>query len=417
MSFTAELSFFKNVLHQLHIPCRVFSNSETDLYDADLGLRRRLNFTEEVFSESLSKLESLVKPNLIYRILDEFFCNYFLLLLPEEQQNNYLLVGPYLTEEVDSDRLLDLMSQKKINRDWKAVFDSYFRRVTVLRNEDILLASLNALGESLWGVGCFHYESFLGVVPERWIPLTEPPVEERKDDTLSELQRIEHAYDAENRLIKEISLGHLHRVELMLSGFSESALEKRSADPTRNARNYTVILNTLMRKASELGGVHPLYIDRLSSEFAAKIEQMSTWKQFTDLWMEMARKYCFLVQQHADKNYSPIVQKVIVRIDFDLTADLSLNANAAALNINASYLSTVFKKETGQTLTEYVNKKRMQNAIYLLTTTNLSISQIGQRCGIHDDNYFTKIFKKHTGKTPKQFRQENLVFKRAERNV
>ena len=77
--------------------------------------------------------------------------------------------------------------------------------------------------------------------------------------------------------------------------------------------------------------------------------------------------------------------------------------------MNASYLSTLFKRETGMTLTDYVNRKRIEHAIYLLKTTTLPISVVGQRCGIQDDNYFTKIFKKYTTVTPKQFRIQNAI--------
>ena len=129
-------------------------------------------------------------------------------------------------------------------------------------------------------------------------------------------------------------------------------------------------------------------------------------------WQEMAHRYCLLVKKHSLKPYSPLIQKVISRVEFDLAGDLSLKANARELNVNASYLSTLFKKELGMTLTEYVNGKRVEYAIYLLNTTKLSISMVGQRCGIQDDNYFTKIFKKYVGKTPKQFRQENSLFPR-----
>ena len=104
------------------------------------------------------------------------------------------------------------------------------------------------------------------------------------------------------------------------------------------------------------------------------------------------------------KGYSLLIQKVLVRIDSDLTADLSLKTQAALLNVNASYLSTLFKKETGQTLTDYVNKKRVEHALFLLNSSSMQIQTIAQCCGIPDVNYFTKIFKKYVGKTPKEYR-------------
>ena len=125
---------------------------------------------------------------------------------------------------------------------------------------------------------------------------------------------------------------------------------------------------------------------------------------------EMFRSYCQLVKKHSMKNYSPLVQKVIALVDFDITADLSLSRQAEMLNVNASYLSTLFKKETGITLTEYVSKKRIEQAAFLLTSTNLQIQLIAQNCGIYDVNYFTKLFKKHTGKTPKEYRESSVNF-------
>jgi len=165
-----------------------------------------------------------------------------------------------------------------------------------------------------------------------------------------------------------------------------------------------------MRKAVEKGGVHPIHIDRLSSEFAKRIENAAKLDEFGDLWQDMGKKYCLLVKSHTTTNYSQLVQYIIARIDFDLTADLSLKANAAALNVNPSYLSSLFRKETGRTLTDYVNQKRVEHAVYLLASTDLPISAVGQRCGIQDDNYFTKIFKKYTSLTPKQYRQQNIGF-------
>lgn len=104
------------------------------------------------------------------------------------------------------------------------------------------------------------------------------------------------------------------------------------------------------------------------------------------------------------KGHSLLVRKILVRIDSDLTADLSLKAQADFLDVNPSYLSTLFKKETGTTLTEYVNRKRVEHGIFLLNTTQMQIQTVAQNCGISDVNYFTKTFKKIVGKTPKDYR-------------
>ena len=93
-------------------------------------------------------------------------------------------------------------------------------------------------------------------------------------------------------------------------------------------------------------------------------------------------------------------------IDADLTADLSAGAIASALDVSLGYLSTVFKKEVGETVSEFVRKKRMEYAAHLLTTTEQQVQSVAISVGIVDLNYFTRLFKAHTGKTPTEYRKE-----------
>ena len=222
------------------------------------------------------------------------------------------------------------------------------------------------------------------------------------------MEEMEKRYAFENELMRAVSMGQTHKAELVLANFSSFAFERRLADPVRNLKNYAIITNTLFRKAAEQGGVHPLYLNGISSEYAGKIEQITSAAAGYSLMSEMYRGYCRLVRRHATRDYSPPVRRAIACIDGDLNGDLSLKALAAMQRINPSYLSTLFKKETGRTVTDYVNQRRVRYAIQLLTSTKLQIQTIAQHCGIPDVNYFTKVFKKYVGKTPGQFRQDSL---------
>ena len=161
-----------------------------------------------------------------------------------------------------------------------------------------------------------------------------------------------------------------------------------------------------MRKAAERGGVHPLYIDRLSSDFAKRIEAMSSINAVPALMEDIFSSYCRYVRQHSTSRYSPPIQRAILHIGASLNGDLSLKTIADAININGSYLSDLFKKETGQTITDYIAQKRIKRATRLLTTTKLQVQTIAQHCGMSDVNYFSKLFKKYTQKTPNQYRKE-----------
>ena len=167
-------------------------------------------------------------------------------------------------------------------------------------------------------------------------------------------------------------------------------------------------MNTLLRKAAERGGVHPVYLNKTSSLFARKIEQLSTLENVKPLMADMFHTYCRLVNKHASKDYSPIVQKAVIAIDSDPSVELNLHILAQKLNVSNVYLSSVFKKETGKTITEYIRDKRLAYAMYLLECTNLQIQTIALHCGMVDIHYFSKQFKRHTGKTPSQYRNQFL---------
>ena len=164
-------------------------------------------------------------------------------------------------------------------------------------------------------------------------------------------------------------------------------------------------MNTLLRKAAENGGVHPIYIDSISSKFAMRIELLSDTKACTEMMREMFSSYCRLVYKHSTRRYSPIVQKTILTIDSDISAELSLKNLAMMQGISSGYLATIFKKETKKTVSEYINDKRIEHAMYLLSTTHLQIQTIALHCGVMDVQYFSKIFKKKTGKNPKEYRE------------
>ena len=120
---------------------------------------------------------------------------------------------------------------------------------------------------------------------------------------------------------------------------------------------------------------------------------------------DMFRSYCRLVRKHALKVYSPLVQKTVILIESDLSANLTLHSLAQSQDVSCGYLSTIFKKETGQTVSEYIREKRVRHAAHLLATTHLQVQTVAVHCGIMDVQYFSKIFKKQTGKTPKEYRE------------
>lgn len=105
-----------------------------------------------------------------------------------------------------------------------------------------------------------------------------------------------------------------------------------------------------------------------------------------------------------ERNYSRIVRHAMNYIDHNLSAPLSLDQIAGEIPTSSSYLSRTFKKETGQALTEYINMARIEKAKELLADNTLLNYEIAEQTGFHDPAYFSSIFKKYTGMSPKEYR-------------
>ena len=402
MHYEAELIFFQKLLKNFHLSVTMIPNTTPCLSEFDLGLRQ-LIYTEPIY---LEEHQLTFQQNTIYRISDAFLCNYIFFRLPDSPDSQSMLIGPYTHMFLTKQMIQDGMEKLSISPHLFPQLEKYYTDLPIIPDEGTLFSIINTFGEKIWGsLDNFSIEYIDYHPPVHSESVAAYPDYQESEEAFLSMRVLEERYAAENRLIQAVSQGLVHKAEMLVSSASIYALEQRLTDPVRNMKNYCIILNTLLRKAAEAGSVHPLHIDNLSSKYAKKIELLTSVEAGYNLQKEMIHKYCLLVKNHSLKGYSLLVRKVLTRIDSDLTSDLSLKAQAALLNVNASYLSTLFKKETGSTLTEYVNRRRIDHAILLLNSTNMQIQSIALYCGIPDVNYFTKTFKKYIGKTPKDYRE------------
>lgn len=100
------------------------------------------------------------------------------------------------------------------------------------------------------------------------------------------------------------------------------------------------------------------------------------------------------------------VNKVIMYINDELENDLTVESIANNFHISTSHLSRIFREHVGITLVEYLNVRRVEESQYYLRHTNKSITSISDQFHFCNQSYFTRIFKKYTGVTPKHFRDE-----------
>ena len=405
MFYQAELTFLKKILRKFRLPVEQIPLNAPLPHDLDLGLRAFLGWDTDYDRLFRAVLERTASPA-IYKVSDAFHCHYVFLPLPDTDPAAVLMIGPYLTFAPSNQQLMEDSERFGVPPARFRQLEQFYGSIPLLTDETLLFPVLNVFGETLWGSAeAFQILDINQELSGSAAPLSAGARSSTADEFMLNMKLMEVRYSYENELMRIVSHGMIHRADHMLAHFSQLNFEQRMGDPVRNLKNYCIICNTLLRKAAEQGGVHPIYLDSTSSSFARKIEAARNLKEGEQLMGEMIRSYCRLVRKHATSHYSGVVQKAITYIDADVSTDLSLHTLAAMQKISPAYLSSQFKKETGRTLTEHVNEKRISYSLYLLQSTRLQIQIIAQHCGIQDPNYFVKLFKKQMGLTPTEYRK------------
>ena len=402
--YQRELDFTLLLLEKLRMRVHlVHADSSLDVLDG--GLRAMLGM--QVADDSVYHVAShLPRERVVYKLFDSFRCRYIYFLLPEAEMPTAFVIGPYLTEDISSDTLLEMAVQLGLHLSSIPILSDYFAVLPIYHDQTPIIAAVSALCEVIWKGQTFdildiNYEEYAR------LPATisvSTPIEQ--ENILQRMQQMEERYAHESELMDIVAKGLTSRAESLLSSISKLNYQPRVPDPLRNMKNYCIISNTLLRKAAQQGGVHPLYLDEMSSRFARTIETSPSPEKCNLLVGEMLRAYCRLVRTHASKHYSAAVQKSLIYIDANLSGDLSLLTLSRLLQVTPSYLSTLFHRETGTTLADHITAQRMRMALHLFDNTHLQVQSIAQLSGYSDPNYFGKAFKRYYGLTPQQYRKK-----------
>lgn len=107
--------------------------------------------------------------------------------------------------------------------------------------------------------------------------------------------------------------------------------------------------------------------------------------------------------------HSNVIYRIMEYIKSHYSEKITLEQIAAHVYLSGPHISGMFRKETGQTISEYIQYVRIEKSKLLLQQPAISISDIAAMCGFEEQSYFSRVFKKQTGFSPKQFRQIALA--------
>ncbi|MDO4286063.1 MAG: helix-turn-helix domain-containing protein [Eubacteriales bacterium] len=431
-----EYKFLQKVLYTQGIALHVFEPPYRYLDLFDNGLRAKL-YSNFDYGEVLQWMQENLEEGIIYPVQDAFEACYVMIRVPyvanwQGQQEGvsgkqvnerkrarqgenkeaeeaapvretrqgadscYIMAGPYLDtgERPDAARIVE---QNGLDLYHLTALREYYNSLAIAKDvSSILYTFFKYYSPDV----TFRIEPLQVRLGERSQRL-ETRIEE--ENALA-MEIIEERYRHEEAMLAAVGRGDQTQSLLLLGEVGRYRVESRNSNTFRNNQNMTLTLNVLFRKAVQGASVHPAHIDEVSASFARRIEVSRSESDLSQITVDMVKRYCHLVRSYSLRGYSELTANVINYIEFHLREPLGLSELAEKFSVNASYLSGQFRRETGETLTGYLNGKRIQRSLLYLSTTGLPVQEIAARVGIYDESYFSRIFKKRQGMTPREYR-------------
>lgn len=164
-------------------------------------------------------------------------------------------------------------------------------------------------------------------------------------------------------------------------------------------------LVVIISRAAVDAGANIKDIFLINENFQMNIEEFKDLEDLSVWISNMLQRFISLTFEFDKVKHADIVYKVIKYIKDNYMRHISLEEIAQYTYISKTYLSSLFKKETGYSISEYINNIRVERSQHLLIDGEMSILEIAKACGFDDQSYYTKVFKKIADVTPKKFRE------------
>lgn len=202
-------------------------------------------------------------------------------------------------------------------------------------------------------------------------------------------------------LSEAVKAGNLARINLCLDLYETCVLDGKPMVDT-----VTLFYNRLLETLSDSLPGHSLPADIHGFKSCFQMCNLFYSVDFFFSNIRILLEGLFSRQNSADDRSGSLIKRIVEYVDGHYREHLSLELLAGRFNISLSYLSRQFKAETGISFSQYMTDKRIVYAAYLLEHTRLSMTEISEMAGWQDVFYFSKVFKKHRGISPLNYRKE-----------
>ena len=219
-------------------------------------------------------------------------------------------------------------------------------------------------------------------------------------------------YRAEEKLFSCIRLGEPEKIEEYLFEFANGKLMGcMSKDPLRQVQYTFIVGITLMTRSAIEGGMPEMEAYNLSDVYAQKADVCKKEEDVLRLFAVALFDFASRVQQvRKKKRYSYPVSLCIAYISDHLHYQITLRDLAKHCRLTPQYLSTLFHKETGRTISEFIKNEKLETAKQMLSYSEYTLLEIASYLAFSSHSSFTFHFRKLYGITPSEYRNRSGTY-------
>lgn len=220
-------------------------------------------------------------------------------------------------------------------------------------------------------------------------------------------------YEEEYTLYHAVASGDIEKVKKYAKEFKKTDAVSNvnngvlSENPLQNTKYHFVIFAALITRLCVENGMEREKAYTLSDLYINKMDVCTTSGAILNIQGDMVLDFTTQMSQLEKENiYSIQITRAIDYIYKNLQKKLSVAEIADDLKLNTSYLSSLFKKETGQCITHFIRQKKIKAASNMLKFSDYSYSEIAEYFCFASQSHFIQCFKQETGLTPKEYKEK-----------
>lgn len=405
---TEDIEYICGLLSNLFSIPVCFLNSSNDMMFSSAGIALNNPLDKNVHNTIIGLFQSSEHDTIPIFKSTRFFENFLAVNL--YTNNTYcgkFVVGPSICLRMDAETVNILVSKEKISLIDKAKLCNYFNTLPIVSFSTLInlgqLIHLVLHGEKLDFVSLSALNTYQNSIKTNFADNYE-----NISSNLKQNNKIHHPYVYEQNYLQCIKEGNVEKLkQVSEKNFHDKAgvLSKKSS--LRSEKNFSICHATLVTRAAIAGGLDPEQAFTMSDMVIQCIEEIDDTKQLQDYRNTVTIEFAKAVNRANEHKYPKPVRICESYIKNHVYEHISVEQLSELASLNPNYLSSMFKAITGFSVSDFINKEKIDEARKLLITTDRSLKDISNLLLFCDQSHFTKTFKKYTGITPKIFREQN----------